>query len=238
MRRYLIVDDNRDFAENLAEIIGDAGHATAIADDGRQALQLAAAERFDAVITDMKMPEVGGADLVRELREVDPQIASIVITAYTTDDDLGRARQYGLLGILPKPAPIPRLLSLLAVARRDALVAVVEDDVALADNVSELLQTHGFATVVASSLQDAQRIGAPPFAAVVDMRMPGGPDGTALARLRERFPGVPVVVVTGHPEVTQPPGTQGFLFKPFNPDALLEAISRLHADRIERGTRA
>ncbi|MHB8418094.1 MAG: response regulator [Myxococcales bacterium] len=235
MRRYLIVDDNRELAENLAEIIGDAGHGATIAPDGRQALQMAARERFDAVITDMKMPEVGGADLIRDLRSVDPQIASIVLTAYTSDDDLGRARRYGLLGILPKPAPIQRLLDLLSVARRDALVAIVEDDVILADNLSEALQSHGFATVVAHSLEAARRIGASPFAAVMDLRLPGGPDGTALAELRQRYPGVPVVVVTGHAEISQPSGTQGFFFKPFDVERLLETVEKLHTERTARG---
>jgi two-component system, response regulator PdtaR len=238
MRRYLVVDDNREFAENLAEIIGDAGYQTALAVNGREALKLAGKERFDAVITDMKMPELGGADLVRELRTVDPQIASIVVTAYTTDDDLGRARRFGLLGILPKPVPIPRLLELLEVARRDALVAVVEDDVALADNLSEALQSRGFATVVAHSLQDAERIGAAPFAVIADLRMPGTPDGAALAKLRERYPGLPVVVVTGHTDVVRPKDTQGFFFKPFKADEVLATVERLHAERTASAARS
>ncbi len=237
MRRYLLVDDNRAFAENLAEIIEDAGYETAIAEDGREALKLAAAERFDAVITDMRMPEVGGADLVRELRSVDPGIASIVVTAYTTDDDLSRARRYGLLGILPKPAPIDRLLELLAAARRDALVAVVDDEVALANTLSETLQSEGFATVVASSLAEAERIGASPFAALVDLRLPGTRDGAALERLRERYPGLPVIVMTGHGDLPRPAGTAGFFFKPFKTQALLDTLSALHARTTDHGPR-
>ncbi len=238
MRRYLIVDDNREFAENLAEIVEAAGGQVTLAADGRQALSLAAGTRYDAVVTDMRMPEVGGADLVRELRRVDPEISAVVITAYTTDDDLGRARQHGLLGILPKPAPIKRLLELLAAAQRDALVAIVEDDAALADNISEALQAKGFSTVVATSLNDAERIGATPFAAVVDMRIPGGPDGEALRQLRSRFPALPVLVITGFDDVASPPEAQGFFFKPFRPEALLGELARLHQARIASGKSA
>jgi CheY-like chemotaxis protein len=237
-RHYLIVDDNREFAENLAEIIEDAGHRAAIALDGRQALSMAAGTRFDAVLTDMRMPEMGGADLVRQLRRVDPEISALVITAYTTDDDLGRAREHGLLGILPKPAPIKRLLELLAVAQRDALVAIVEDDTALADNLSEALQAKGFSTVVATSLRDAERIGATPFAAVIDLRMPGGPDGEALRQLRGRFPSLPMLVVTGFAELASPPEAQGFFFKPFRPEELLGELARLHDARIAGGKSA
>jgi CheY-like chemotaxis protein len=235
MRRYLIVDDNREFAENLAEILEATGNRAEVAVAGREALSMAAHTRFNAVITDMRMPEMGGADLVRGLREVDPAIAAIVVTAYTTDDDLGRARQFGLLGILPKPVPIARLLELLATARRDAVVAVVEDDPALADNISEALQANGFATVVATSLRDAERIGTSPFAAVVDMRMPGGPDGEAMLRLRTSFPKLPVVIVTGHQEIKRPPDAQGFFFKPFQAEEVLDTLSKLHEARSGSG---
>ena len=66
MRRYLIVDDNRDFADNLAEIVRDAGDEVTIAEGGPEALALARGTRFDAVLTDMRMPLMGGAELVHE----------------------------------------------------------------------------------------------------------------------------------------------------------------------------
>ena len=134
--------------------------------------------------------------------------------------------------------PIGRLLKLLAVAQRDALVAIVEDDAALADNMSEALQARGFSTVVATSLADAERIGATPFAAVADMRMPGGADGEAMNRLRRSFPGLPVVVVTGHSEIARPSDVQGFFFKPFQSEAVLDRLAQLHAARGGSGKAA
>src|SRR5689334_11747629 len=136
-RRYLIVDDNRDFAENLSEIVRDLGDEVSVAASGPEALGLARQRRYDAVLTDMRMPLMGGAELVHEIRRIDPGLAAMVITAHVGDDALEAARREGLLAVLPKPVPVARLLELLGAARRDGLVAIVEDDQRLSDNLCE-----------------------------------------------------------------------------------------------------
>ncbi|MBK9518811.1 MAG: response regulator [Anaeromyxobacter sp.] len=231
MRRYLIVDDNRQFAENLAEILRDRGDEVIIAGGGREALDRAATIRFDALLTDMRMPVMGGAELVHEVRRLDPGLAALVITAHVGDDALEAARSEGLLAVLPKPVPVGRLLDLLASARRDGLVVIVEDDQRLSDNLTEALRSRGFAAVTAASVLETERLGpVRPFAALVDLRVPGGPDGEAMRRLGARFPGLPMIVMTGLHDQAPPP-TTAFFLKPFDTGALLDAVGRLHAAR-------
>jgi len=229
MRRYLIVDDNRDFAENLAEIVRDLGDEVTIAGGGAEALALARGTRFDAVLTDMRMPLMGGAELVHEIRRLDPGAAALVITAHVGDDALEAARREGLLAVLPKPVPVDRLLELLGAARRDGLVVIVEDDQRLSDNLGEALRGLGFAAVTAASVLETERLGpVRPFCALVDLRVPGGPDGEAMRRLAARFPGLPIIIMTALHEAATPP-SQAFFQKPFDTAALLAAVERLHA---------
>ncbi len=236
MRRYLIVDDNRDFAENLAEILRDAGDEVAIAEGGPEALALARATRFDAVLTDMRMPLMGGAELVHEIRRVDPGAAALVITAPVGDDALEAARREGLLAILPKPVPVARLLELLGAARRDGLAVVVEDDARMCDNLAEALRSAGFAAVTASSVLETERLGpVRPFCALVDLRVPGGPDGEAMRRLAAKYPGLPMLVVTAHHDAPPPLPHEGLFKKPFDTGRLLAAVERLHAARAAAG---
>lgn len=228
MRCYLVVDDNRDFAENLAEILRDRGDEVVMAGDGREAVEAVRARRFDAVLTDMRMPLMGGAELVHELRRVDPGAPALVITAHVGDDALEAARREGLVAALGKPVEVPRLLDLLASARRDGLAVVVEDDARLSDNLCEALRSKGFAAVTAASVLETERLGpVRPFCALVDLRVPGGPHGEAMRRLAARFPGLPMVVVTGYHEPPPLPH-QGFFTKPFDTAALLAAVERLH----------
>jgi two-component system, response regulator PdtaR len=229
MRRYLIVDDNRDFAENLAEILRDAGDEVAIAASGPEALSLVRGTCFDALITDMRMPLMGGAELVHEVRRLDPGLAALVITAHAGDDALEAARREGLLAVLPKPVPVGLLQELLGAARRDGLVVIVEDDQRLSDNLCEVLRERGFAAVTAASVLETERLGpVRPCCALVDLRLPGGPDGEAMRRLGLKFPHLPIIVMTGvHGEAPLP--TQAFFKKPFDTASLLDAVERLHA---------
>jgi two-component system, response regulator PdtaR len=229
MRRYLIVDDNPAFAENLAEILRDSGAEAVVEGHGPAALERAAREQFDALITDMRMPVMGGARLVHELRARDPGLPAVVITAYSQEDDLAAAREEGLLAALPKPVPIPRLLELLSAAKRDGLVAVIEDDPALCDNLCEALRDRGYSAVTAKTVADTDKLGAVrPFAAVADLRLPGGPDGAALKKLLARFPRLPVLVISGVSNAHQLAEGSPLFTKPFDTHKLVEALSALY----------
>ena len=231
MRRYLIVDDNLEFAENLAEILRDRGAEVELASGGGPALELVGRSRFDALLTDMRMPEMGGAELVHEARRLDPGLAALVITAHVADDALAAARREGLLAVLAKPVPLGQLLELLDAARRDGLVAVIEDDARLSDNLCEALRGRGFAAVTAASVLETERLGpVRPCCALVDLRLPGGPDGEAMRRLGERFPGLPMLIMTGLHPLPAAARTPCFT-KPFDTAELLAAVERLHASR-------
>jgi CheY-like chemotaxis protein len=228
MRRYLVVDDNLAFAENIAEILRDVGDEACVANDGPAALEFLRTHKFDALITDMRMPNFGGAALVREAHRTDPGLPAIVVSAWTDEADLRAAGETGLLAILPKPVPVERLLELLGSARRDAMVVVVDDDEALVENLSELLRERGFSVAGASTLGAADKLGGAPFVALVDLRMPGGPDGTAAARLREQFPEMPLIVISAYAkeDVTTP--SLGVFTKPFDTRALVASLEQLH----------
>jgi CheY-like chemotaxis protein len=228
MRHYLLVDDNLAFAENIGEILRDLGDEVSLAGDGEEALTLAGKRRFDAMVTDMRMPLMGGAELVHHVRRIDPGLAAIVVTAHVRDDALEAARREGLLAALGKPVPIDRLVRLLGLARRDGTVVIVEDDEALADNLCEALRGRGFAAVTAASLLETERLGPiSPFCALVDMRVPGGPAGEAMRCLTAKYPRLPMLVVTAYQD--EPPFPYQALFsKPFDTGALLEAVELQH----------
>jgi CheY-like chemotaxis protein len=227
-RRYLVVDDNQEFAENLAEIIEERGGQVDIVPSGDEALAKVANTKYDALISDMRMPVMGGAELVHRIRRLDAGLPALVITAYTRDDDVDAARNEGVLAVLPKPPPVSRLMELIAGARRDGLVAIIEDDAQLLDNLSEALRAQGFAAVTATSVTETERLGGvAPFAALVDLRVPGGPDGFAMNLLGQRFPGLPMIVITGLADL--PLTTHEQLFtKPFRTADLMDAVERLY----------
>jgi CheY-like chemotaxis protein len=233
MRCYLLVDDNLAFAENVAEILEDEGAKAAVAGSGEQALALLATRRFDALVTDMMMPSMSGAELLKRMREIEPGLPALVVSAYTSGDELRTACEQGLLAVLSKPVPLKELLHLLECARRDAIVVVVEDDALFADTLADVLRDGGFSPVTVRSLPETERLqGLKPFAALVDLRLPGSADGAALLRIGQLFPSLPRLVMTGFPEAmpVDEEATQIFA-KPFSAEMLIRTLDRLHAER-------
>ncbi len=197
-RRILIVDDNRALAENMAEVIELRGlEADFFARPG-EVLERFAAGRYAAALLDIRMPEIDGIELYRALRERDPGLPAIATTAYARDERLRDALDAGMLAVFPKPVEIPRLLARLACAVHGPRVLVVEDDVALARNLCELLGDRGFSARAVQGCAGARRVLAagPVAAALVDCRLSDG-DGIALVEELLAGGGLPVFVLTG-----------------------------------------
>jgi two-component system, response regulator PdtaR len=229
MRRYLIVDDNRAYAENLAEILQNAGDEVEVAASGLEAIAMARATRFHAVVTDMQMPQMSGGSLLQELRRLDPGLSVLVVTAYTRHAEIERAQRDGLLAILPKPTPVERLSRLLQRARHGGLLALVQDDPAPREGFRQALEDAGFTTVFVGSPGELAGLGAlTPFAGVVDLQADGEPDGAAVRILRERFPGLPVILATPRDAVMRPGISLRCLTRPIDPAQLLGAVEQIY----------
>jgi two-component system, NtrC family, response regulator PilR len=93
--RVLVVDDERSMRELLAIVLRRDGHEVLLAEDGRHALDLLRRGRVDVLITDIRMPEMSGVDVLREAKGFDPEIISIVMTAFASTDTAVEALRLG-----------------------------------------------------------------------------------------------------------------------------------------------
>ncbi len=101
--RILIVDDEEKMRRVLQLVLRREGYAIELAQDGRQAQEFLRAGRFDAVITDLKMPEADGMSLLRAVGELDPDLPVIILTAYGTVPSAVQAMKEGAVDYLLKP---------------------------------------------------------------------------------------------------------------------------------------
>lgn len=108
----LVVDDNRDLAENLGEVLELAGGRVSVAYDAETAIARLKAERFDLVVSDMRMPGLTGLDLLRYIQQAGLSSFVVVVTAYSQDSLLEEARDAGATDILLKPVDLRRLRDL------------------------------------------------------------------------------------------------------------------------------
>lgn len=109
--RVLVVDDEPGMREGCRKILESEGYLVETAEDGLQGLDLF--ERhgdFEIVLADLNMPRMGGLELIRKLREIDPDVIIFVITAYATIETAVQATQSGAYGYIPKPFTPDELL--------------------------------------------------------------------------------------------------------------------------------
>jgi len=102
----LVVDDSRSSQEFIAELLLRRGYRVLTANDGREALNLARAENFDLVITDIFMPNMDGLELLVALRELQPTTPRIAVTAGiigASEPFLNAAAAFGATATFLKP---------------------------------------------------------------------------------------------------------------------------------------
>ena len=101
--RILMADDNEAFREVTAQLLEKVGYGVATVGDGRQALQTVAEFRPDLVLLDVIMPGMSGIDVLKEIREQDPLIGVVMMTAYGSEDVAVEALTAGADDYLMKP---------------------------------------------------------------------------------------------------------------------------------------
>jgi PAS domain S-box-containing protein len=114
-RRVLVVDDNEDAADSLAEYVEAIGHRARVAHDGPAALRIAAEFAPEVALVDIGLPLLDGYELARRMRE-QPELRDIrlvAVTGYGQKADRQRARYAGFDEHLVKPVDLDRLRSLL-----------------------------------------------------------------------------------------------------------------------------
>jgi len=111
--RVLVVDDERRQRDILQMILEAEGYETTAASNGRQALQAAVAEPFDVVLTDLKMPDMNGIELLSELPKQPAGPCVILMTAHGTIDSAVDAMRKGAFDYLTKPLEKDELLLVL-----------------------------------------------------------------------------------------------------------------------------
>jgi two-component system sensor histidine kinase HydH len=107
--RILLVDDNRPLAENLAEILEEAGYAVTWAGTCAGALSLAA-EGFDVALVDLKLPDGDGTALAPRLKELSPTGEVVLLTGFATLESAVAAVRAGACAYLVKPCATQELL--------------------------------------------------------------------------------------------------------------------------------
>ena len=109
--RILIVDDEPNIRQGLAEALDDQGYEIEQAASGEAALELVRLQTFDLVLVDLVMEEMDGIEVLREINREWPQTEVVIITAHGTVETAVKALKEGAYDYLTKPINVKRFRS-------------------------------------------------------------------------------------------------------------------------------
>jgi len=107
--RILVVDDERSMRELLAIVLRREGYEVLLAENGRAAVDLLEREPVDLLISDIKMPDLSGVDVLRAAKKIDQDILGIMITAFASTETAVEAMRLGACDYLSKPFDVDLL---------------------------------------------------------------------------------------------------------------------------------
>jgi DNA-binding NtrC family response regulator len=113
----VIVDDEQGILDVVSRFAQRAGFDVAVCADGREGIALIQARRPDLVMVDLRMPEVGGLEILRAIRDIDTHCQAVLMTGYASVDTAVEAVKLGAMDYLSKPLDFGRLDQLLASVR-------------------------------------------------------------------------------------------------------------------------
>jgi CheY-like chemotaxis protein len=234
----LVVDDEADTCRNLSDILTDLGYHVDTAYDGFAALELARKKRYEIALLDLKMPDMDGLTLYRELRKICAETVAIVVTAYASKAMAEEALAAGAWQVLPKPVDFPRLMNLVIEALEQPLVLIVDDDPDLCSNLWDVLHDREYRVAIAHDEDNAGRLLTEHefHVVLIDMKLPRGDGRSVFQRVRTTNPQARTVVITGHRAEMDPmiqsvmsEGADAVCYKPFDVPNLLSTLQQLTA---------
>ncbi len=133
--KILIVDDEQDQRELLKGFLENQGYDVLEARDGREAISLFEKEPIQLVLLDHKMPGMSGDEVLKAIKEINPMVRAIMITAYGAVDTAVKVMKLGADDFLEKPVDLSLLLEKIQTLDQDMMVE--EDVQAVEETVEE-----------------------------------------------------------------------------------------------------
>ncbi len=110
--RVLLIDDDPSIADTLPRVLAAEGFDVVVRQRGDEGLAVATGEMVNVVITDLRLPGLGGIELIKRLRVAQPRLPVILVTAFGTTETAIEATKFGAYDYLLKPFAIPQLIEM------------------------------------------------------------------------------------------------------------------------------
>ncbi|MDH3594248.1 MAG: response regulator [Rhodospirillales bacterium] len=234
--KICVVDDDRDVAEGLAEILQMVGHQVQTVFAGQDAVRVLGQEDFDIAFINAELPDLTDLESFIEVRKIKPDMQTVMMTGYTIEQLLRQAVGSGSVNVLQKPVTMDEVVRALDGAKPKGIVLVAEDDPEIGDKIRDTLVLQEYRVKLAHTPKVAlESVGAGDCdILVLDLRRPVIDALEVYLELEKQDHGLPTIVVSTYPDkqagpidVLRDQSVTGILIKPFDPARLLAVLEEL-----------
>lgn len=102
MKNLILIDDETDYSETMGFWLMAQGYEVRTASSGKEGIAMITFQCPDVVFLDMRMPEMDGIDTLKKIREINPQLPVIMVTAYASEEKKAEAVKLGVSGFFNK----------------------------------------------------------------------------------------------------------------------------------------
>jgi len=230
----LIVDDDIGMVATIGDVFQDRGYNVTMVDDGHRAIKLATRTNFDVILMDVKMPGINGLETYKEVKEIIPTAAVIMMTADSKEELVKKALEEGAYAVIYKPFNVKRVIKIVEEALKKPVVLVVDDRIEDRETLGDILAGKGYRVVLAKDGYEAVRYAERGSFDVIllDIKMPGMDGVKTLDRIKESKPETGIIMVTAYSmeefvEESLRKGAYTCLFKPIDVEKMMEAIQKV-----------
>ncbi|MFC1821719.1 response regulator [Thermodesulfobacteriota bacterium] len=194
----LLVDDEKKFLDSISERIRLRGFEPLLATSGKEALEIARKHKIHAAVVDLKMPDMDGMVTITKLKEIHPEIKTVLLTGFG-DEKVKEAAQAFDSEYFEKDRMRGFWDFIKVISKKEFHILLVDDEKKFLDSISERIRLRGFEPLLATSGKEALEIARKHkiHAAVVDLKMPDMDGMVTITKLKEIHPEIKTVLLTG-----------------------------------------
>ncbi len=254
MEKYktLVIEDESATLKQLAKVIRKEGFEVAVAENGSVGLDIFKNEHPDIIVTDLKMPDIDGLEVLRQAKRISPNVPVILITGFGETDTAISALREGMFDYIKKPIDLNLLILALGRAKEKVHeyknsvpfpnILLVDDEETTRRRLARVLTKEGWQVHQASDGEQALNIFKKTKIDIVltDIKMPKKDGLQALHEMRANAEDFEAIILTGYGDESSAiqamkDGAINFLKKPIDLEQMIvaveKAIEKIKTDR-------
>jgi len=236
--RILVVDDDTDNANSLAELFQMEGHQADVVYCGEDAIAAYGKTRYDIAFMDVMLPGKNGVESFLEIKKLQPDAKVYMMTGYSVEQLLQQAIDHGAMGVMSKPISSAKVLSVLQEVSPAGIVLIAEDDPDFGPELKQLIESTGMQCELVQNGRDAlaKVMAGGVDILILDLKMPLINGVEVYTELKRVGRTVKTIIITGNGaeyastfDAIKDVAITGILNKPFDPMSLLSRLEKLAA---------